>query len=152
MRKSSSKKVVNTFISYGILAVSFSVFVACQSKTVTPGAERLRIFESEPKGCLYMGEVSTVQENEESMTVGKEVEMNLNSRIDLRNKAFVLSGNVLVFMSKNKAKMATTSATSVDVPKKDNVAAKATDEKSEKVAQTVFLGTVFRCPPTIFNL
>ena len=126
--------------------------LACQAKSVTPGAERLRIFETEPKGCLYMGEVSTVQENEDTVVQGKEVDMNLNSRIDLRNKGFTLSGNVLVFMAKNKAKLATTNTTVVDVVKKEGKAdAKPGEDKGEKVAQTVFLATVFRCPPNIFN-
>ncbi len=148
--RTSNLKVRRSVVSYLAIGLSFLTLSACQAKTVTPGAERLRIFESEPKGCLYMGEVSTVQENEEHVVTGKEVEMNLNSRIDLRNKAFILSGNVLVFMSKNKAKLATTSAVSAEIPKKDNVS-KPADDKVEKVAHTVFLGTVFRCPPLIFN-
>ena len=98
-----------------------------------------------------MGEVSTVQENDETLATGKEIDMNLNSRIDLRNKAFILSGNVLVFMSKNKAKVATTSSVTAEIPRKENIAVKSADDKSEKVAQTVFLATVFRCPPLIFN-
>ncbi len=132
--------------------ISLLGVLSCQAKSVTPGAERLRIFETEPKGCLYMGEVSTVQENEDTVVQGKEVDMNLNSRIDLRNKAFTLSGNVLAFMAKNKAKLATTNTTVVDVVKKEGKAdAKPSEDKGEKVAQTVFLGTVFRCPPNIFN-
>ena len=96
-----------------------------------------------------MGEVSTVQDNEDTVMNGKDVEMNLNSRIDLRNKGFAISGNVLVFMAKNKSKLATTNTAVVDVTKKDaKPDAKPVDEK---VAQTVFLATVFRCPPNIFN-
>lgn len=134
------------------LIIFLLALISCQSKSVTPGAERIRIFDAEPKGCLYMGEVSTVQENEDTVTASKEVDMNLNSRIDLRNKAFTLSGNVLVFMSKNKAKLATTNATVADVSKKESKSdSKMTEDKNEKVAQTVFLGTVFRCPPNIFN-
>ena len=134
------------------LFVCIVALISCQTKSVTPGAERIRIFEAEPKGCLYMGEVSTVQENEDTISTSKEVDMNLNSRIDLRNKAFTLSGNVLVFMAKNKAKLATTNATVADVSKKDSKSdSKSAEDKNEKVAQTVFLGTVFRCPPNIFN-
>ena len=132
----------------GVLITS-TVLFSCQSKTVTPGAERLRVLEAEPKGCLYMGEVSTVQDNEETIMNAKEVEMNLNSRIDLRNKGFAISGNVLVFMAKNKSKLATTSTAVVDVTKKD--VKSDTKPVDEKVAQTVFLATVFRCPPNIFN-
>lgn len=100
-----------------------------------------------------MGEVSSVQENEDTVvTAGKEVEMTLNTRIDLRNKAFALNANIIVFMSKNKAKLATTNSTVVDAAKKES---KAPDSKpvveDEKIPQTVFLATGFRCPPTILN-
>ena len=134
------------FILAGLLLFS------CANKSVISGAERLRIFETEPKNCLYMGEVSSVQQNEDTVITGKEVEMTLDTRIDLRNKAFTLNGNILVFMSKNKSKLATTNATVVDLVKKDT---KTPDSKvaaeNEKIPQTVFLGTVFRCPPNILN-
>lgn len=131
------------------VVLTLTVIFSCQGKSVTPGAERLRVMETEPKGCLYMGEVSTIQDNEDTIVNSKEVEMNLNSRIDLRNKGFAISGNVLVFLSKNKSKVATTNTVIVDVTKKDN----KSDSKpvDDKVAQTVFLATVFRCPPNIFN-
>lgn len=132
----------------GIILTS-TVLFSCQTKTVTPGAERLRVVETEPKGCLYMGEVSTVQENEETVANSKDVDMNLNSRIDLRNKGFAISGNIIIFMAKNKSKVATTNTAVVDLTKKDNKSEpKPVDEK---VAQTVFLATVFHCPPNIFN-
>ena len=146
-----SLMLTNKFKLFILVAGSLFGLTSCQTKAVTPGAERLRIFEAEPKGCLYMGEVSTVQENEDTIVAGKDVDMNLNSRIDLRNKAFALSGNVVVFMSKSKAKVATTSAVTADIAKKDGASTKAADDKSEKVAQSVFLATVFRCPPLIFN-
>ncbi len=144
--KTALIKLFNTVL----VLIAIPLF-SCQGKSVTPGAERIRVLDAEPKGCLYMGEVSTVQDNEDTVVSGKEVEMNLNSRIDLRNKAFTLSGNALVFMSKNKAKLATTNTTVVDTAKKDSKPAESKASEPEKIAQTVFLGTVFRCPPTIIN-
>lgn len=136
-----------------LLAVLTGTISSCTTKTVTPGAERLRVFETEPKNCLYMGEVSSVQENEDTVvTAGKEVEMTLNTRIDLRNKAFALNGNIIVFMSKTKAKLATTNATVVDAGKKESKAAESkTPVEDEKIPQSVFLATAFRCPPNILN-
>ena len=141
-------------MTIAILGAVVLGLVSCVSKTVTPGAERIRIFDAEPKGCLYMGEVSSVQENEDTVvTAGKEPEMTLDTRIDLRNKAFKLNGNILVFMSKNKSKMATTHSAIVYVTKKDAKEApeQKAEEQTEKIPQTVFLGTTFRCPPTILN-
>ena len=138
------------FFSLGILAFALQ---SCTTKTVTPGAERLRVFEAEPKNCLYMGEVASVQENEDTVvTAGKEVDMTLNTRIDLRNKAFALNGNIIVFMSKNKAKLATTNSTVVDAAKKESKTPESkTAVEGEKIPQTVFLATAFRCPPNILN-
>lgn len=103
-----------------------------------------------------MGEVSTVQDNNNVVYHGGEVDMSLNTRIELRNKAFDQNANVLVFTSKNKAKL----AAAAPAPEKKDKAAEASapaaskDSASgqvEKPAETVFLGTTFRCPPLIFN-
>ena len=72
------------------------VLLSCKTYDVTPGAERVRVFEAEPKGCLYVGEVSSVQEDR---TVGTlETQMDLTTRVDLRNKAHALGGNIIVFL------------------------------------------------------
>ena len=143
---------------YLVFISSLMTISACTTKSVVSGAERLRVFETEPKNCLYMGEVSSVQDNEDTVINTKDVEMTLNTRIDLRNKAFELNGNILVFMSKNKAKLATTNSTVMDAAKKDAKPSDSKDTKAvaaapegEKIPQTVFLATVFRCPPNILN-
>ena len=71
----------------GFLALGLSVFVftGCMSVAVVPGSERVRVFEAEPKGCLYIGEVSSVQKKKELSTL--QTEMSLDTRVDLRNKA-----------------------------------------------------------------
>lgn len=142
----------NKFLYFLILCLSF-VVQSCTTKTVTPGAERLRVFVNEPKGCLYMGEAASVQENEDTVVpAGKEVEMVLNTRIDLRNKAFALNGNIVVFMSKARANLATTNSTVVDAAKKESKTPESkTAAEDEKIPQTVFLATAFRCPPNILN-
>lgn len=139
--------------------------LSCQTHSIKLGAEKIRILDSEPKGCLFMGEVSAVQDNEDVAMSGGEPEMTLNTRIELRNKAFVQSANVLVFTPKSKAKVASVIPPVAEISKKD----KASDAKDAKPvdvpmptmkpaeagvkppAESVFLGTVFRCPPLIFN-
>lgn len=135
-------------------------------KSIQPGSEKIRIFETEPKGCLFMGEVSSVQDNDEIVYTGGEVEMSLNTRIELRNKAFAQQANVLVFTPKHKSKIASAPPTppennaKIPDPKDPKSAAPpppppapepAKKMDLEKPKETVFLGTVFRCPPLIFN-
>lgn len=145
---SNNSKVFISIIGLGCI-------FGCSSKSVVPGAERLRIFEAEPKGCLYMGEVASVQDNDDTVVAkGKKPEMTLDTRIDLRNKAFKLNGNILVFLGEKKAKLATTNQTVVDISKQSSKTGdkdSSMEAQNEKIPQTVFLGTVFRCPPNILN-
>lgn len=134
------------------------ILSSCQSTQIKPGSEKIRIFEAEPKGCLFMGEVSSVQDNEEIAVKSADPDMTLKTRIDLRNKAFVLNANVLVFTPKNKAKIAAATApVEPKNPKDPKAAQEATpyiapsDANVKMPAESVFLGTAFRCPPLIFN-
>jgi hypothetical protein len=122
-----------------------------RSYEVTPGAERVRVLDAEPKGCLYVGEVSSVQEEK---TIGTlETEMDLETRVDLRNKAHALGGNILVFL---KGKNTNTLPGSAPASK---TASKTADAKAESDSHEppanphalVFLATVFKCPSSVLN-
>jgi hypothetical protein len=113
---------------------------SCQSVDIKPGSERIRVFEAEPKGCIFVGEIPSVQENTVTGKPPTEMDMDLPTRVDLRNKAHALSGNVIVFMSKNKK----------DAEKKSTTEKKEEDAVEKKII-TVFLATVFRCPSAIVN-
>ncbi len=79
-----------------VLLIAFGSLFSCTSYEITPGSERVRVFDAEPKNCLYIGEVSSIQKGR---TIGTlETYMDLGTRIDLRNKAHELGGNVLVFL------------------------------------------------------
>lgn len=120
--------------------------LSCQSYDIKPGSERIRVFDAEPKGCVYAGEVSSEQEDSVSTQVNGDQEMSLGTRVDLRNKAHALGGNILVFMDKNKnKKQAAAVAPAAKAPEA------SADSKEEKKLTTVFLATVFRCPSAIIN-
>lgn len=151
------------------LALCLAVLASCKSYDIKPGSERIRVFEAEPKGCIFLGEIPSEQEDTVSGKVPAEIEMSLLTRVELRNKAYALNANVIVFLSKNKkSTQAATPVTPAD-PKKA-VAAPAvpavaqtpaaaptpvtsaiTDNDSERKIKTVFLATVFRCPANIVN-
>jgi len=152
--KNNFSNVLKGLFLFAILAGSQS----CQAVRVKAGAEKVRIFDTEPTGCLFRGEVSTIQDNEKVAYNGGEVEMSLDTRNELRNKAFDLDANVLVFTSKSKTKVAGAA------PEKKDEATKASDKAptpappaadktagQDKPVESVFLATAFRCPPLIYN-
>lgn len=126
-----------------LFLISLELLVAsCSSTTVKPGAEKVRIFEAEPKGCLYQAEVFSLQVDE--IPEQAIAEMSIDTRNDLRNKAHDNNGNVLVF--------------AVDKNKKATTTAAAGAKKDAKVdlgpitrKETVFIGHVFRCPASVVN-
>ncbi|AGH95720.1 DUF4156 domain-containing protein [Pseudobdellovibrio exovorus] len=141
--------------SHLVLGLLIAAFAGCTSVDVVPGSERVRVFESEPKGCLYIGEVSSIQKKRELSTLATE--MSLDTRIDLRNKAYKLGANVLVFM-KPKSAVGTTSATAT-APKATEpvkVVEVESDSSSDEASSSsegplVFLATAFKCPSGILN-
>lgn len=155
-----------TVMSRVSLLTTFFFLLACKSYDVTPGAERVRVFDAEPKGCIYVGEVSSVQDDK---TVGTlETEMDLSTRVDLRNKAHALGGNILVFLKgKNTntlpgSKVQPLAAKTGSSGGKPSEAAKPAETatlipteslKKEKddTDLLIFLATVFRCPSSILN-
>ena len=145
-----------SFKKTGLLILSSFVITSCQTYDVIPGSERVRVFDAEPKGCLYVGEISSVQENR---SVGVlETEMSLETRVDLRNKAHKLGGNILVFLKgKNTntlpgSKVASAAAKpAVTAAKTDAQVDTSTQEPPADPNTLVFLATVFKCPSTVLN-
>lgn len=148
---------MNKFISLAVFALLIS---SCKSTEVAPGSERVRVLDAEPKGCLYVGEVSSVQEEKNVGTL--ETQMNLETRIDLRNKAHALGGNILVFLKgKNTNTLPGTTGAPLALKAGAKPAAGATapvetkkeepKESEDEITTIVFLGTVFKCPSSILN-
>ncbi|MCC2678146.1 MAG: hypothetical protein K0R29_722 [Pseudobdellovibrio sp.] len=122
-----------------------------KSYEVTPGAERVRVLDAEPKGCLYVGEVASIQEDRNVGTL--ETQMELETRVDLRNKAHALGGNILVFLKGKNTNTLPGSA-----PAAKTGAAKPADgnatqsmEPPDNPNTLVFLATVFKCPSSVLN-
>ncbi|MBC7741454.1 MAG: DUF4156 domain-containing protein [Bdellovibrionaceae bacterium] len=136
-------------LSLGLFLFTLS---ACQSYQINPGSERIRVFETEPKGCIYVGEISSVQEE---VVEGKvEPEMSLQTRIDLRNKAHALGGNILIFMKGKDKKVGSVYSALPEASKKSTTGSPApvnVFEDKEKKVSTTFLATTFRCPASIVN-
>lgn len=73
---------------------------ACSENNLTPGAERVRVTNTEPAGkCNFLGEVTGSQGN--FFTGGWTSNSNLETgaRNDLKNQAFIKGGNVVVILT-----------------------------------------------------
>lgn len=151
--------MIMIMINRVVILTAFLFLFSCKGLEVTPGSERVRVFEAEPKGCLFVGEVSSVQEDK---TVGTlETEMDLATRVDLRNKAHALGGNILVFL-KGKRTNTLPGTTAPPLAMKPGTSAAGKTEDEQKAAEAsardaddpkklVFLATVFKCPSSILN-
>ena len=130
----------------------FAFLLGCKTYEIAPGSERVRVLDAEPKGCLYMGEVASVQEDR---TVGTlETEMDLSTRVDLRNKAHALGGNILVFLKGKTSNMLPGSTPANKAQAKASPAAEAAADGPSAPPQKdalVFLATVFKCPSSVLN-
>ncbi len=137
--------------SQSAIILSLALLSSCQTMHITPGSERIRVFEIEPKNCIFAGEISSVQEDVTTET-DPEPAMSLETRTDLRNKAYTLGGNVLVFMKSKDHKAAVAVPGSPAAAKKADEAAKSeVSEKTERKITTTFLATTFRCPASVVN-
>lgn len=156
--------MITTVTNKFFLLLGFAALASCKSYDIKPGSERIRLFESEPKGCIFLGEIPAEQEDTVVGHPSTEPEMSLPTRVELRNKAFALNANVIVFMNKNKKTAATgiagapvgdpkkSSATPATGPTSNPPGAMApAQELEERKIKTVYLATVFRCPPNIVN-
>lgn len=147
-----------TSLIFVVLCATLTAFLAsCKTYDIKPGSERIRVFETEPRGCIFLGEIPAEQEDSVVGPAPAEIEMSLPTRIEMRNKAFSLNANVIVFANKNKAvgtaptdaKGAAKPATPQAAPASSTTTNPA--DLEERKIKTVFLATVFRCPPNIVN-
>lgn len=150
----TNRWVVRISVAFGLLLSGCAT-----GPQVAPGSERIRVLDAEPKGCIYVGEVASVQEEK---TIGTlETEMTLETRVDLRNKAHALGGNILVFLkgkntntlpgSTATAKPGAVAAASKPSTGADVKPSEAQSAEADSDKPLVFIGTVFKCPSTILN-
>ncbi len=109
------------------------LFFSCSSTKLVEGAEKVRIMQTEPKGCTYLGEVTGNQGN--SFTGGLTSNSNLETgaRNDMKNKAFEMHGNVIVMLTNRAGVTGSVSGGS----------------GGSEQTNVTYTGTVFNCPAEI---
>jgi hypothetical protein len=118
-----------------LLFMTAVVSVGCSANSIKPGAERVRIMQSEPKGCKYLGEVTGDQGG--FFTGGWTSNKNLETgaRNELKNQAFDLGGNVIVLLTNRAGSTGTIGEYG----------------GSSQQTNVVMTGTVFNCPESILT-
>lgn len=114
-----------------MLSISLSLLAGCAAQELNPRAAKVRIMQTEPKGCEYLGEVTGNQGN--FFTGGWTSNENLETgaRNDMKNKASAMGGNAIVMLT-NRAGQTGSSGQYGGHSQQTNVA---------------ITGTVFKCPP-----
>lgn len=83
-----------------ILALPLApLLFGCAAIQLAPGAEQVRITNSEPQGCQLLGEVVGSQGNAVSGAWTSNDNLVMGARNDLKNKAAALGGNVVHLLS-----------------------------------------------------
>ncbi len=81
------------------LVTLLAILVSCSATQVKPGAENIRIFQTEPKGCKYIGEVTGNQGNFFTGVYTSNENLETGARNELKNSALEKGGNALVLMT-----------------------------------------------------
>ncbi len=74
-------------------------WVGCSAVKIKPGAEKIRLTNTEPKKCKFLGEISGSQGNAISGDWTSNSNLELGARNELKNKAFELGGNVVQLLT-----------------------------------------------------
>lgn len=116
------------------------MLVGCQATEMKPGAEKVRIMQSEPKGCKYMGEATGNQGNFFTGAYTSNANLETGARNELKNKALEMGGNVIVILT-NRAGQTGSGGTD----------AYGGYHSSSQQTNVVLTGTVFNCPDSVLN-
>lgn len=109
--------------------------VGCAANQINSGAENLRILQSEPKGCKYLGEVTGNQGNFFTGFYTSNENLETGSRNDLKNKAQQMGGNAIVMLT-NRA---------------GNSGGGGSYWSAGRQTNVTLSGTVFNCPKNVLD-
>lgn len=84
-----------------IAVVFLAAFVAaCAAIPINPGAERIRVTNSEPgKECKFLGDVTGSQGNSFTGPWTSNENLETGARNDIKNKAAAMGGNVVAILT-----------------------------------------------------
>ena len=81
------------------LILFISALIGCAANPLLPGAEKVRIVTSDPKGCEYLGEATGNQGNFFTGAWTSNENLETGARNALKNSAFQLGGNTVLIIS-----------------------------------------------------
>lgn len=80
------------------LAAVGALLTACQATPIKPEAAKVRITNTEPQGCEYLGEVTGSQGNFFTGGYTSNENLEIGARNDMKNKAAAMGGNTIVML------------------------------------------------------
>lgn len=82
-----------------IIILAAILLSACQAIPLQAGAEKIRITNTEPSNCKFLGDVTGSQGNAWSGDMTANAVMETGARNDIKNKALIMGGNVIYLLS-----------------------------------------------------
>ena len=120
-----SKRELNVDMKIACLVAVVVMVGACSAIAVKPGAERVRVTNTEPgRECKFLGDVTGSQGNRFTGGYTSDANLETGARNDLKNKAFDIGGNVVYLLFQ-----------------RDSQTGDARDRKNVTLS-----GNVYRCP------
>jgi hypothetical protein len=120
-----SKGELNVDMKIACLVAVVVMVGACSAISVKPGAERVRVTNTEPgRECKFLGDVTGSQGNRFTGSYTSDANLETGARNDLKNKAFDIGGNVVYLLFQ-----------------RDSQTGVARDRKNVTLS-----GNVYRCP------
>ncbi len=86
-------------LSAAVLAVVVMGMVSCAATQIKPGAMKIFITRTEPKGCEYLGDVTGNQGNFFTGQYTSNANLETGARNDMKNKAYAIGGDTVVILT-----------------------------------------------------
>lgn len=131
------KRVIILGLFVGLLSAC-NDFSLVKGEELNPGAQKVKIVNTEPKGCEFLGEVVGSEGNSFLGSWTSNQELEKGARNTLRNKAFALGANI-VAVGVNRAGVTGSGSSSHS--------SKHGSRSSSRTEQTnvIYVGNAYKC-------
>lgn len=118
-----------------VMTAATLLLAGCSAQQLKPGADKIRVFQTEPKGCKYLGEATGNQGNFLSGGWTSNENLETGARNTLKNKAMEMGGNAVAILT-NRA---------------GNTGSFGQYGGGMSQTNVTLAGTVYNCPENVLN-
>lgn len=89
-------------MNYLYLFFLITIVSGCSTVKLKPGAEKIRLTNSEPSHCTFLGQIHGNQDGS-SVIYSRGNDLEIGAENDMKNKAFELGADTIHLLSKGKS-------------------------------------------------